>query len=79
MSGRNDGAASEGRARAKRRRGRTKARLTDRLAIACPPGTRDRIEEAADFDGLTPSEWMRAAFRTALEANRKRRERAAAK
>ena len=77
--GQHDGAVSEVRAPARPRRGRMKARLTDKMGIACPPGTRDKIEEAADFDGLTPAEWMRAAIRAALEATRKRRERAAAK
>lgn len=77
MSNRNMGGAGGGLpARAKRRPTRLKARLTDKIAIACPPGTRDRIEAAADFDGMTPAEWLRAALRAALEAARKRQERA---
>lgn len=74
-----DGAAGANPARAKRRPTRLKARLTDRIAVACPPGTRDRIEAAADFDGMTPAEWLRAALRAALEAARKRQERAGGK
>lgn len=77
MSGQNDGAASGHRARVKRR-GRTGGpRLPDKIGIACPARTRDRIEEAAAFDGLTPAEWLRQAIRLALEASRKRQARAA--
>ena len=77
MSGQDDGAGSKRRAREGRGPRRRRTWLPDRIAVACPPGTRDRIEEAAAADGLTPAEWMRAAFRTALEAARKRRDRAA--
>lgn len=72
-------AAGEAHARARQRPTRLKARLTDKIAIACPPGTRDRIEAAAEADDMTPAEWLRAALRAALEAARKRQERAAAK
>lgn len=76
--GHDRGAASAlARARKGRRRGRRGIRLPDAVTIKCPPGTRDRIEEAADFDGLTPAEWLRAALRAALDAARKRMARAA--
>lgn len=74
--GKDDGAGGGSRAPAKRRPTRLKARLTDKIGIACPPGTRDRIEAAADFDGMTPAEWLRAVIRAALEAARKRQVRA---
>lgn len=77
MSGQSGGAPSTSRARDKRRPKGRRAWLPDKIAVACPPGTRERIEVAAAADGLTPAEWMRAAFRAALEASRKRRERAA--
>ena len=74
--GQTDNAASGSHARAKPRRGRRKAHYPDKIGVACPAGTRDRIEEAAAFDRLSPAEWMRRALRLALEAARKRMARA---
>lgn len=54
------------------RRGRRRARLPDKIGVACPPGTCDRIERAAAHDGVTPAEWLRTVLRMALEAARKR-------
>lgn len=77
MSGQRDGAPSTQRASARERRPKRRAWLPDKIAVACPPGTRKRIEAAAEHDGLTPAEWMRAALRASLEAARKRQARAA--
>lgn len=71
--GQADNTASGVRARAPQpRRGRRKAHYPDKIGVACPAGTRDRIEEAAAFDRLSPAEWMRQALRLALDAARKR-------
>ena len=63
------------RSRAKPKRGRRKVQLPDKLGIACPAGTRDRIEAAAESDGFAPADWMRHAIRSALDASRKRADR----
>ena len=71
------GKASGERERAKRRRGRRRAHYPDKIGIACPAGYRKRIEKEAAEAGMSPAEWMRAAFRAAFEAARKRRDRKA--
>ena len=58
-----------------RSRGRT-VRLPDKIAVACPAGTRAAIEKAAEGDGMPPADWLRKLVRNGTEAARKRRERA---
>lgn len=75
MAGQKNGAASSrARARVGGRPAR-RIRLPDKIAVACPPGTRQRIEAAAEHDGMTPADWLRRVLRLALEAARKRQAR----
>ena len=71
---RNSGAASTRARTRERRHGPRGGRLPDRVSVACPTGTQERIEEAAAGDGMTPAEWLRQTVRLALDAARKRRE-----
>ena len=52
---------------------RKAVRLPDRIGIACPLSTRDAVERAARHEGMTPAARLP---RLALEAARKRQERA---
>ena len=73
MDGQNKRADSSARAR---RVGRKAVRLPDRVAVACPPNTKRRIEEAAAHDDMSPADWMRRLIRRGLDAARKRMARA---
>lgn len=76
MARRKNGAAStSGRARDGRAGPRAK-RLPDRIAVACPAGTRRAVEAAADADGMPPADWLRRLVRRGIDAARKRRARA---
>jgi len=62
-----------------RRSGPRVTRLPDKIAVACPAGTRSAVVAAAESDGMAPADWLRKLVRNGLDAARKRRERAAAK
>ena len=70
MAGRSESAAST------RAQGRPR-RLPDAVVVKCPAGTRDRIEVAAEHDGMTPADWLRRLVRHGLDAARKRQARKA--
>ncbi len=48
-----------------------------RVGCAVPPGWVAKIDRLADEQGVSRSEWVRALLRRTLEADRKRRARAA--
>ena len=52
-------------------------RYPDRLAVACPPGWRERAERLAREADMALPEWIRAQIRKAFEADRKKRARKA--
>ena len=68
--GRTEGAAStRGRKAAWTGKAASRVRLPDKVTIACPAGTRDRIEAAAERDGMTPADWHRRLVRRGVEAS----------
>ena len=56
--------------------GQTDRFMVEVISLRCPDGWRTRIHDAARQDEQNPAEWMRSAIRRALEATRKRSERA---
>lgn len=52
-------------------------RLPEKVAVALPAGTRERIERAATEAGMPPADWHRRLIRRALDAARKARARRA--
>lgn len=50
-------------------------RFTERMHIAFPPGTMKKMDKVSESMGQTPSEWLRAVVRAALqdEGYRKRK------
>ena len=51
-------------------------RLPQRSTLALHRGFVERIETVAEFEHMPPAEWMRQMFRNALDAARKRQQRA---
>ena len=49
-----------------------KGYFPDTYSIRLPEGLRDKIERAAEENSQSPSEWVRDAIRTALEAQRRK-------
>lgn len=62
--------------RAARRTRAGAVRLPDKIAVNCPPGTREAVEKAASGDGMATPDWLRRLVRNGIDAARKRRERA---
>ena len=50
-------------------------RYPDKLAVACPPGWRAKVERLATDADMSPAEWLRRLIRKAFEADRKARAR----
>lgn len=47
-------------------------RLPEKLAFGVPAGTRERVERAAEAEGIPAPDWLRQAVRLRLETARKR-------
>lgn len=75
--GTSDGGGSVGLARAPWGRPFRPVRLPEKVMIACPAGTRERIEAAALGEGRAPADWHRRLIRRGLDAARKARTRRA--